>query len=308
MKNFIAIFVLTVTIAFSQELTTPEQLKNLSEEIKNCPNSFWAYASFWKLKFSLTKSFDTLYIYKKESEEQLSALKTNYGESDSLLNCQAVIYYHYGKTLTSLLTGVVFEWQDVRNKYNEIIEKIPSEKRTEEVNKIYKEERQLSEQIKIQQKNINKSAEEFLNKPAPEFEFETLDGKKTKLSDYKGKVILLDFWGTWCAPCVAEIPNLKKVYNEFKNKNFEIISISSDAFIKQFDKDKLREFTQNKEMNWIQVLDDVDQRIHKLYKINAWPSLFLINEKGLVIKTSSDLRGPMLENALKDIFTNKSSK
>lgn len=308
MKNFIAIFVLIATIAFSQDITTSEQLKNLSEEIKNCPNSFGAYTSYWKLKFSLTKSFDTLYIYKKEFEEQLSTLKTNYGESDSLLNCQVVIYYHYGKTLTSLLTGIAFEWQDVRNKYTGIIEKIPEEKRTEEVNKIYKGEQQLSEQIKIQQKNLNKSAEEFLNKPAPEFEFATLDGKKTKLSDYKGKVILLDFWGTWCAPCVAEIPNLKKVYDEFKNKNFEMISISSDAFIKQFDKDKLREFTQNKKMDWIQVLDDVDQRIHKLYKINSWPSLFLINEKGVVIKTSADLRGPMLENSLKDVFTNESSK
>lgn len=309
MKSMIIMFMIVLsTTAFTQGLSTSEQLKKLTKEIENNPNSFWAYSSYWKLKFSLTGSFDTLALYKKEFEDQLLALRNKYSENDSLSNCEVVIYYNYGRTLTSLLSNTAMEWMSIRNKYNGIIAKIPEEKRTEEVNKIYKGEQQISEQIKIQQKNLNKSAEEFLNKPAPDFEFETLDGKKTKLSDYKGKVILLDFWGTWCAPCVAEIPTLRKIYDEFKNKNFEMISISSDAFIKKLDKNKLQEFTQNKEMIWPQVLDDAEQRIHKLYKINSWPSLFLINEKGIIIKTSADLRGPMLGNALKDVFANASSK
>ena len=65
--------------------------------------------------------------------------------------------------------------------------------------------------------------------PAPNFSFQNVKGKKVALDEYKGKVLVLDFWASWCGPCRAEIPNMKKYYEEFKGKGVEFLSVSIDA-------------------------------------------------------------------------------
>ena len=83
----------------------------------------------------------------------------------------------------------------------------------------------------------------------PDFEVKDTTGKPLSIANYKGKVVLLDFWATWCGPCVHELPNVIKTYEAHHPKGFEIIGISLDK-----DQDKLASFTKEKNMTWVQRL------------------------------------------------------
>ena len=84
----------------------------------------------------------------------------------------------------------------------------------------------------------------------PDFDEKDVTGKPVSVANYKGKVVLIDFWATWCGPCVAELPNVLKAYDKHHSKGFEIIGISLDQ-----DQSKLTTFTKQKNMTWQQFFD-----------------------------------------------------
>jgi peroxiredoxin len=124
---------------------------------------------------------------------------------------------------------------------------------------------------------------------APDFEATTLDGKLFKLSELRGKVVLLDFWATWCAPCVAELPNVKKASEQFADGGFVAVGISFDR-----DAETARQFAAKKQMSWPQVWAQKadDGPIADLYGVGGIPATFLIGPNGKVI--DCDLRGEKL--------------
>ena len=138
---------------------------------------------------------------------------------------------------------------------------------------------------------------------ATPFEAASTTGAKVSFpADYKGKVVMLDFWATWCGPCVAEVPNLTKVHADLKPKGFEVLGISLDN---ERTKDKLAAFTQEKGMTWTQICDGKgwDAELGRLYGVRAIPSCFLVDgTTGKILAKGTELRGaslrPTIEKAL----------
>ena len=123
---------------------------------------------------------------------------------------------------------------------------------------------------------------------------------KAKLSDYvgKNKVVLLDFWASWCGPCMNELPNLKAAYKKFKSKGFEIVSVSVDDGTEEW-----IQAVKDNGMNWVQLwngYDDMENSPAVKYSITAIPATFLIDSDGTII--GRNLRENELEEALTDFF------
>ncbi len=136
-----------------------------------------------------------------------------------------------------------------------------------------------------------------IGSPAPYFELPDQARKKISLASYKGKYTFIDFWASWCGPCRAENPNVLAAYNRFKNKNFEVLSISMDGN----KKDWLKAVTEDK-LPWIQVCDlkGSNSEVGKLYGIKAIPMNYLLDKEGRII--AKNLRGGQLENKLAEVL------
>ncbi|MDI1311484.1 TlpA disulfide reductase family protein [Prosthecobacter sp.] len=138
-----------------------------------------------------------------------------------------------------------------------------------------------------------KAASELKNKPL-ELKFTAVDGREVDVSKLQGKVVLIDFWATWCGPCVAELPNVIKAYKELHPKGFEIVGISLDS-----DKAELEAFVKEKGMEWPQYFDGKGWKneISTKYGITSIPAMWLLNKKGMVVST--DARGGLEEQVAK---------
>ena len=125
----------------------------------------------------------------------------------------------------------------------------------------------------------------------PDFSAATdLDGKPISLADYRGKIVLLDFWAVWCGPCVGEIPGIKKVYEKFHHKGFDVVGISLDT-----DEELLRNFIEENRLPWRQILDGdgFDGPLVEQYGVCSIPAPFLLDRDGKVISVKA--RGSLLE-------------
>lgn len=177
-------------------------------------------------------------------------------------------------------------YEDVMNQLNGCFSQSPT---IQELNKRYK-----AYKIQFQAKELISPG-----KKAPDFEELNIDRKTTtKLSDLKGKVVLIDFWASWCRPCRAENPNVVRLYNEYKDKGFTVMSVSLDrdlnAWLNAIKKDGL---------TWPNHVSDLkhwSSAVAKIYGVRGIPYTVLIDEEGTII--AINLRGADLENKLAEIF------
>jgi len=125
-------------------------------------------------------------------------------------------------------------------------------------------------------KILSKTPPYEIGKPV-EIAFTAMDGREVDVSKFKGKVVFVVFWATWCGPCVGEIPNLKAVYDEYHEKGLEFVGISLDE-----DKDDLERFLKKQRIEWPQYFDGQvwNNKISFPYGITAVPELWVIDKKG----------------------------
>lgn len=134
---------------------------------------------------------------------------------------------------------------------------------------------------------------------AQDFTQPDIDGKPVKLSDYRGKYVLIDFWASWCAPCRRENPNLVKSYAKYQKEGFEILGVSMD---KAADKAKWLKAIQDDGLTWKQVgdLKGWENEAGMMYEVKAIPMNFLVDPNGKII--AKYLRGDELDKKLAEIF------
>ena len=134
---------------------------------------------------------------------------------------------------------------------------------------------------------------EWIGKPAPAFKVMDLNGEELTLEKYHGQVVLLDFWATWCGPCIGELPYVKATYDKYKDKRFQIIGISWDS-----SKPTLEAFIKEQNLGWVHHFDPTG-KIANQYGVTGIPSTFLLDGEGIIRMTN--LRGHELETAVGEL-------
>jgi cytochrome c biogenesis protein CcmG/thiol:disulfide interchange protein DsbE len=130
--------------------------------------------------------------------------------------------------------------------------------------------------------------------PAPEFSAFDLNGASRSLDDYRGKVVLLNLWATWCAPCKAEMPSMQRLHEQIQDEDFQILAVSIDRPLPDHDpanplEGKLQIFAESLGLTFT-ILHDPTSEISTAYQTTGLPASFIVDREGIIVKTVS---GPM---------------
>jgi peroxiredoxin len=130
---------------------------------------------------------------------------------------------------------------------------------------------------------------------APDFSAKDLSGQEISLKQFQGKIVLLDFWASWCPPCISELPDMKSLHEKYDGKDFVIVSVSLDTELS-----KCESFVKDKQLKWIQIWEGVGGEIGKKYGIIVLPATFLIGRDGVIVHTY--LRAKEIGDVVKDLI------
>ena len=171
-----------------------------------------------------------------------------------------------------------------KEKTTELFNKLTSRVKNSDDGKMVEQYLLLNKELKIGDKFVD-------------FEMMDPNGQQRKLSELKGKIVLLEFWASWCGPCLSDIPYLKKTYEKYHKYGFEIFAVSLDM-----NKEDWLKAIEQKNLNWHHVteLKNVGNTAGLIYGVSGIPDNFLIDENGII--RGRDLRGDKLDKALKKMI------
>lgn len=200
----------------------------------------------------------------KKDQNKLQAAEAVFREALKLKNAPAILRYNLGVVLMQ------------ENRDEEGIAEINQYMKLHPKGGYFETARKLAA-------NPRRARENY----APDFAFTSSEGEYVTLEDLKGKVVVLDFWATWCGPCVASVPEMRKLYSRYSNESFVLIGVSSD-----YDEGAWREFTGKNRMSWVQYLDR-DRRIQNAFNIHAYPTYVIIDHEGILRFQASGYGAPL---------------
>ena len=190
----------------------------------------------------------------KKDQKKLQAAEAAFRQALTMENPSPVIHYNLGVTLLQL------------NRDAEGIAEINQYIKAQPKGALVDTARKMAE-------NPRRARENY----APDFSFTSLQGEYISLDDLRGKVVVLDFWGTWCRPCVDSVPSLRSMHKKYsKEPSFVLLGISSDG-----DEATWKEFTEKNKMVWPQYRDR-DRRIQRAFGIRVFPTYIVIDHEGIV--------------------------
>jgi peroxiredoxin len=193
-------------------------------------------------------------LAQNKDKKRLQEAEAAFRQGISLKKTQAILHFNLGVTLLQLSQDT-----DGIASLNQYIELLPRGSEVERARRLIDNPRRARENY------------------APDFSLTTSSGEHISLEDLKGRVVVLDFWGTWCPPCVESVPSLRTLNKRYsKEPSFMLIGISSDS-----DENEWREFTDKNKMIWPQYLDR-DRRIQRAFGVRAFPTYILIDHEGIV--------------------------
>jgi peroxiredoxin len=133
--------------------------------------------------------------------------------------------------------------------------------------------------------------------PSPDFSLPDSTGRILSLKELQGKVVLIDFWASWCAPCRRNNPKLAKIYSQWHEQGFEILGVSLDEDLNNWKKAILQD-----KLEWLQVIDikGWESAVAESYHVDAIPASFLVDKHGTLIKMSPE--GRMLESEIRRLL------
>lgn len=201
--------------------------------------------------------------------------------------------------LTALfyVTNLPFQEYPAENKavIERLKKEIPNSSYTKDFVAVYEQFSQQAKAAETQQQAAESTA---VGAQAPEIDLPSPDGKNIKLSSLKGKVVLIDFWASWCGPCRMEMPNVVNTYNKFKNKGFTVYSVSLDKEANAW-KNSIKSLG----MIWENHVSDLKYwqcEAAQRYGVNGIPATFLLDKEGKIVATN--LRGPDLEKKVAELL------
>jgi peroxiredoxin/Tfp pilus assembly protein PilF len=210
----------------------------------------------------------------RKDQKKLQAAEAAFRQALAIEGAAAVVRYNLGVVLMQL------------NRDEEGIAEMKQYMKSQPNGPYFDPARRLAE-------NPRRARESY----APDFSFVSSEGEHIALEDLRGKVVVLDFWGTWCPPCVESVPELRSLHKRYsKEPSFMLIGISSDS-----DEEAWREFTARNKMVWPQYRDR-DRRIQNAFGVRAFPTYIVIDHEGIVRYQSigtSWVRSANLDDAIK---------